>query len=65
MARIGRAYSALFVISAVLFAVFAIAFKVTPTDYDGLIEEISIGATMMWTTAQSILFLNRGLRARD
>ncbi|GGC24134.1 hypothetical protein GCM10011363_45800 [Marivita lacus] len=63
--RVSRTYTVLFVISATMFAVFAIAFKLTPTDYDGVIEKIAIGATMIWTTALSILFLNRGLRARN
>jgi hypothetical protein len=61
--RISPVYPVLFIASAAIFAVFAIAFKLSPTGYDGILEKIALGATMLWTTSLSILMLRRGRRA--
>ncbi|WP_191090228.1 DUF998 domain-containing protein [Histidinibacterium aquaticum] len=55
-----RSYAVLFVASAVLWIVLATVFKLSPTAYDGIIEKIAIGATLLWTIPLSLFFLGRG-----
>ena len=52
-----------FFVSAALWAVFAVAFKLAPDAYDGVLEKIAVAATLLWTVPLSLLFLRRG-RAR-
>jgi hypothetical protein len=57
---VARPYGALFYASAVLWLIFAGAFKLAPTAYDGILEKIAIAATMLWTLPLAWLFLMRG-----
>ncbi|UMA65285.1 DUF998 domain-containing protein [Roseivivax marinus] len=59
-AGIGRSYPAFFLAAAAIWVVFATAFKLAPTDYDGILEKIAIGGTMLWTMPLSVFFLVRG-----
>ncbi|QFU09969.1 hypothetical protein PARPLA_00468 [Rhodobacteraceae bacterium THAF1] len=52
----------MFIIAAIGWFVFAVAFKLVPTSIDGILEKIGIGATYLWTIPLSLLFLNRGRR---
>ncbi len=54
------AYGWAFVAAAVLWAVFAVAFKLSPDAYDGLVEKIAIAATLLWTVPLSIMMIVRG-----
>lgn len=51
-----------FVVSAVCWIVFAVAFKLVPTSFDGLIEKIATLATYGWTLPLAGLFLLEGRR---
>lgn len=59
-AGISRTYGWLFVASAVIWLSFAAAFLMAPTEYDGIIEKIAIGATLLWTLPLSHIFFWRG-----
>jgi hypothetical protein len=61
IAEVHRIYGILFVAAAAIWIVFATAFKLAPTAYDGIIEKIAIGGTMLWTTPLAVLLLLRGL----
>lgn len=61
-AGVARTYGRLFVSAALLWLIFAAAFKVAPTDYDGILEKIAVTATMMWTLPLAWLFFARGYR---
>jgi hypothetical protein len=50
-----------FAISAVLWAIFATAFKLAPTAYDGILEKAAVAATWGWTLPLSHILLRRGL----
>ena len=52
----------LFYTSAVLWIVFAVAFKLVPNSVDGLMEKIAVTATYGWTLPMAWLFLRQGLR---
>ncbi|MDG4650501.1 DUF998 domain-containing protein [Roseibacterium sp. SDUM158017] len=52
----------LFVASAVLWAAFAVAFKLAPGDIDGIVEKVAIAATYGWTLPLALLLLRRGSR---
>lgn len=60
-ARAAPIYHPLFIASAVLWAVFAAAFKLAPTGYDGILEKVAVVGSMVWTVPLSLLFLKRGL----
>lgn len=60
-AQVNRAMVPAFVAASVLWAVFAVAFKLAPNGYDGLLEKIAVAATLLWTVPLSVLFLRRGL----
>lgn len=62
--RVARIYAWLFVVSAALWAAFAVPYKLAPTSYDGVLEKIAVAATMLWTVPLAWLFLVRGLRRR-
>lgn len=51
-----------FYASAALWIVFAVAFKLVPTSFDGLMEKIAVTATYGWTLPLAWLFLRQGLR---
>jgi hypothetical protein len=57
---VARSYGVLFVTAAGLWLVFSTAFLLAPTAYDGILEKIAIGATMLWTLPLSWLFFGRG-----
>ncbi|EAQ04372.1 hypothetical protein OB2597_09519 [Pseudooceanicola batsensis HTCC2597] len=59
-ARAGPVYAGLFVVSAVIWIVFATLFKMAPTGYDGILEKVAIVATLLWTVPMSRLILARG-----
>lgn len=50
-----------FVVSALLWAVLATAFKLAPTGYDGILEKAAVAATWGWTLPLSHILLRRGL----
>jgi hypothetical protein len=50
----------LFAASAILWAVLATAFKLVPTDFDGILEKAAVAATYLWTLPLSVLLLRRG-----
>ncbi len=58
---VAPAYGLSFIAAAILWLVFATAFLLAPTAYDGILEKIAIAATMLWTLPLSWLFLARGL----
>lgn len=60
-ARVSRTLAVAFVASAVLWIVFATAFKLAPDSYDGLLEKIAVAATLLWTLPLSFVLLRRGL----
>ena len=62
--RVSPVYPWLFGVSAVTWLVFATWFKFAPDDYDGVLEKVGIGATLLWTVPLSWLFLRRGLSER-
>lgn len=53
-----------FYASAVLWIVFATAFKLAPNSFDGILEKIAVTATLGWTLPLGWLFLRCGLRGR-
>jgi hypothetical membrane protein len=60
--RISKSLSAAFIASAVLWTIFATAFKLAPDSYDGLLEKIAVAATLLWTLPLSVILLRRGMR---
>lgn len=59
-------YGYLFVASAAIWLIFAIGFKLVATSFDGILEKIAIGGTMLWTLPLSLFLLARGLeKLRD
>lgn len=62
--RMARFYPIAFIASAVLWAVFATAFKMAPDSHDGLLEKIAVAATWGWTLPLSVLILQRALGRR-
>lgn len=52
-----------FYTSALLWIVFAVAFKLAPDAYDGLLEKVAVAATLGWTLPLGWLFLHDGRRA--
>lgn len=62
-AQAHQAFGRMFVAAAVLWLVFATAFKFAPTNYDGVLEKIALASTMLWTLPLSWMFLARGRRA--
>lgn len=59
-AGISRTYGWLFVTSATIWLIFAVAFLMAPTGYDGIVEKVAIAATMLWTLPLSHIFFTRG-----
>jgi len=59
-ARVSRIYSALFVLAAVIWIVFAGWYLMAPTAYDGIIEKTAIFGTLLWTTPLAYIFVDRG-----
>ncbi|WP_411889337.1 DUF998 domain-containing protein [Yoonia sp. SDW83-1] len=55
----------LFLVSAVLWAVFATAFKLAPDWIDGGLEKLAIAATLLWTVPFSNWMTRRALQARS
>lgn len=60
-ARRSKGLAVAFVTLAVLWVIFATAFKLAPESYDGLLEKIAIAATLIWTLPLSAMPLRRGL----
>lgn len=54
-----------FYASAVFWAGFAIAFKLSADAYDGLLEKCAVLATMLWTIPLALLMLRSGTAARS
>ncbi|SHJ06645.1 Protein of unknown function [Palleronia salina] len=55
-----RAYKPLFLSAAAVWLVFAVAFKLAPNSFDGLLEKIAVAGTLLWLVPLSWLFLARG-----
>ncbi|MGF1550965.1 MAG: DUF998 domain-containing protein [Paracoccaceae bacterium] len=53
-------YATAFHVAAGGWIVFAVAFKLAPSGYDGLMEKIALSATVLWTLPLSWLFFRRG-----
>lgn len=60
IARVSRAFAVAFVGSAIGWIVFAIAFKLAPDSFDGLLEKIAVAATLFWTLPLATILLQRG-----
>lgn len=58
-----RGYGLCFVAAALLWAVFATAFKLAPDAYDGLLEKIAVAATLLWTLPLSWMLIRRAQRS--
>jgi len=52
-----------FAISAVLWIIFGAAFKLAPTNIDGLLEKIAFVGTLFWTVPLSWVMFRRGVKA--
>jgi len=63
-ATVHRGYGAAFLAASALWIVFAIAFKLSPTAYDGIVEKTAVAATMFWTSPLAFIFLARGYSRR-
>ncbi|KUF11203.1 hypothetical protein AVJ23_09135 [Pseudoponticoccus marisrubri] len=59
-ANMNGLYRRLFILSAGLWTVFAVAFKLAPDGYDGLLEKIAVTATLLWTLPLGWMLLRRG-----
>lgn len=64
IARVDRGLAVAFAASAVLWIVFAAAFKLTGDGIDGLLEKIAVAATLVWTLPLAAVLLRRGLDHR-
>jgi len=56
-----RFYPVAFIMSALLWIVFAAAFKLAPDSIDGILEKTAILATILWTMPLSWLFLSKAI----
>ncbi|WP_425093507.1 DUF998 domain-containing protein [Tropicimonas sp. S265A] len=65
IATVSKRMVPVFYASAVLWLVFATAFKLAPTAYDGILEKIAVLATMLWTVPLSWILIERGLQRVD
>lgn len=63
-ARLHGWMKTLFYTSASLWIVFAVAFKLVPTTFDGLMEKTAVAATYGWTLPLAWLFLRAGLEGK-
>lgn len=57
-----RVFAILFIASAVLWTILALAFKLAPNGYDGILEKAAVLATMLWTGPLAWILLTRGYR---
>ncbi len=60
VANLHERLRSVFYISAILWLVFAVGFKIVPTSWDGILEKIAVAATMLWTLPLAWILLVRG-----